>query len=221
MAMSWLEINSMQTPYNDAYNYREKDKKEFFSKIFVKTNTLENLKNNNVYYLIGEKGTGKTAYAVWNENNPSDTMVSKLTVMTETQYKRFIALKNDNKLQYSDYENIWRAIILFLSSQMIIDNSKGNIIHRVTGRFKKLQKEIKSWTENSLNPEMETAFDVISKMAFSSGVGKKDIASLSLSEDDEIHDTTKIIKHHLLERENGFKEAISDIKLQKKSCNFY
>lgn len=171
--MDWLEINYMMTPYNDAYNYREKDKKEFFSKVFVKTKALNDLKDNSIYYLIGEKGTGKTAYAVWNENNPSKDMVSKLTVMTETQYKRFIALKNDNKLQYSDYSNIWRSILLFLSSQMIIESSGNSIIHRISGKFRKLQKELESWTKNSLNPEMETAFDAISKMAFSAGLGKK------------------------------------------------
>lgn len=218
--MVWSEINYMITPYNDAYNYREKDKKEFFSKVFVKTKVLNDLKDNSIYYLIGEKGTGKTAYAVWNENNPSRDTVSKLTVMTETQYKRFISLKKDNKLQYSDYANIWRSILLFLSSQMIIESSGNNIIHRVSGKFKKLQKELEAWTKNSLNPEMETAFDAINKMAFSAGLGKKDIASISATENGEFHDTTKIIKHHLLERENGFKEALSDIKLPKNHVIF-
>lgn len=218
--MSWSKINNMVTPYNDAYNYREKDKKEFFSKVFVKTKALSDLQDNRIYYLIGEKGTGKTAYAVWNENNPSKNMVSKLTVMTETQYKRFIAMKSDNKLQYSDYANIWRSMLLFMSSQMVIEVSGGNFIHKITGKFENLRSELEAWTKNSLNPEIETAFDAINKLAFSAGVGKKDVLSLAASENTESHDTTKVIKHHLLERENGFKEALKDLKLTKNHVIF-
>ncbi len=165
MVDHWTEIQKLKEPKNDAYNYKGRNHKEFFSKIFLRTNDLEKCKDPDTYFLIGEKGAGKTAYAVYLENNPDTDNVSKLTSMTETQYKRFIQMKKENKLAFSDYANIWRSMLLFIISQMIIEKSKKGL-HRFTGKFKKLEGEISKWSKNALNPEIETAFEALNELAF-------------------------------------------------------
>ena len=52
--------------YGDAANYKNNRKyKELFSKVFVKDEKLDRLMREDTYYLIGDKGTGKTAYSVF------------------------------------------------------------------------------------------------------------------------------------------------------------
>ena len=56
--------------YNDAFNYlNSRDHKDMFSSVFVKGRNLDKLMRPDTYYLIGDKGTGKTAYAVFLSNN--------------------------------------------------------------------------------------------------------------------------------------------------------
>ena len=65
--------------YGDAANYKNNRKyKEFFSKVFVKDEKLERLMREDTYYLIGDKGTGKTAYSVFLENNEYQNTQSRV-----------------------------------------------------------------------------------------------------------------------------------------------
>ena len=54
--------------FSDAENYRRRENKELFNKFFVRTTDLDILCERNVFFLVGDKGTGKTAYAVYLAN---------------------------------------------------------------------------------------------------------------------------------------------------------
>jgi polynucleotide 5'-kinase involved in rRNA processing len=53
----------------DAVNYRQKDNKNLLGKILYKEYFLDEIVKPSKYFLIGEKGTGKTSYSVFLENN--------------------------------------------------------------------------------------------------------------------------------------------------------
>jgi len=218
MSENWVTITNLKEPMNDAYNYKGRHHKEFFSKIFLQTEELQRCLDPDIYFIIGEKGSGKTAYAVYLENNPDKKHASKLTSMTETQYKRFISLKKESKLNYSDYANIWRSMLLFIISQMIIEKSK-KTLHRFTGKFRTLEEQISKWTKNALNPEVETAFDALSELVFSA---EATVPHLKLNAASKQGETEKgqILKHHLLNLEQSFKEALADLSLGKSHVLF-
>ncbi|SFY22664.1 P-loop ATPase, Sll1717 family [Pseudomonas sp. NFACC36] len=213
MSLEWKDIDSLKEPKNDAYNYKGRSSKEFFSKIFLRTSNLEKCLDPSVYYIIGEKGAGKTAYAVYLENNPDEHNVGKLTSMTETQYKRFIELKRQNKLNYSDYANIWRSMLLFVISQMIIEKSKKKF-HIISGKFRKLEGEISKWSKNALSPEIESAFEAIKELGFNLE-GKAQNFKSAVNGKQAQTEKESVLKHHLLTLEQNFKEAISDLSLNK------
>lgn len=48
--------------FADAENYKKRENKKLLTKYFLKTDELSALLNPNIYFLIGDKGTGKTAY---------------------------------------------------------------------------------------------------------------------------------------------------------------
>jgi len=207
----WKEIGSLKEPFNDAVNYKSKNQKEFFSTIFLRTNQLKECLEPSTYYLMGEKGTGKTAYAVYLENNTINDTKCKLTTMTETQYKRFIELKNKGRLEYSDYANIWRSILLLIASQMLIEKSK-LFYHSFTGKFNKIEAAIARWNKNALNPEVESAFEAIDSDLFSVKGNAEKIVEMKAEESHKESEKVTRIKHHLLETEIALKEAICDLK---------
>ncbi len=209
---TWKAIATLAEPYNDALNYRTKVQKEFFNKVFLRTDELKKCLDPSVYFLMGEKGTGKTAYAVYLENNSIDEYRCQVTTMTETQYKRFIAMKRQGKLAYSDYANIWRSMLLFLVGQVLVTKSK-KFIHRFTGKFGKVEAEIKRWSKNALNPEVESAFEAVSSDAFSAKLKNDSVGEAGGEHRAQQTEKTATIRHHLLETENSLKEAINSLSV--------
>lgn len=214
----WKKINELRDPFNDAVNYRSRIEKEFFNKLFLRTDELDRLVAPNIYYLMGEKGAGKTAYATYLENNKHDRNYCKTITLTETQYKRFIALKKNGKLHYSDYANIWRSILLSTTAQVIIDKSKG-ILQGITGKFREVEEALKKWNRSSLNPEIDSALESLKSLTAGVDVGR-DPLKVSGTGTVEMSAKTEEIKHHLLENETNLKEAIGSLSLNNNHIVF-
>ena len=62
-------ISELNLGFIDAENYSKRNNKKMFNDIFVKNAFLDKILEPNRYFLIGEKGTGKTAYSVFLGNN--------------------------------------------------------------------------------------------------------------------------------------------------------
>ncbi|WP_211169306.1 P-loop ATPase, Sll1717 family [Aromatoleum toluvorans] len=210
----WKPIAALTEPYNDALNYKTKAQKEFFNRLFLRTEELRKCLAPATYFLMGEKGTGKTAYAVYLENNSIDEVRSQVTTMTETQYKRFIELKRNGKLTYSDYANIWRSMLLFLVGRMLVMKSK-NFLHKITGKFTRVEQEIAKWNKNALNPEIESAFEAISSEVFNAKIKAEGVGEAGGELRAQHTEKNPTIRHHLLETENSLKEAISSLTISK------
>lgn len=216
---TWVPLKELRAPFNDAVNYKSRQEKEFFNKIFLRTQDLFDCLKPTVYYVIGEKGSGKTAYATYLENNEIEKHRCKLSTMTETQYKRFIALKKQGKLDYSDYANIWRPMLLAMVAQAVIAKSKG-FFASFTGKFADLEQKIAQFNKRALNPEVEVAFEMVSSMADKFALGKDNVAKAEFSDSSTSSDKSQVIKHHLLEIESGLKESLSDLKLSRNHIVF-
>ena len=63
------KISELNLGFSDAQNYLQRGNKKMFSSVFVKNSYLEDLLQPHIYFLLGEKGTGKTAYATFLSNS--------------------------------------------------------------------------------------------------------------------------------------------------------
>jgi len=120
-----LSIRSLNLGFNDAENYRRKESKELFNRVFIKTEWLDMLCKPEISFLIGEKGTGKTAHAVYLTNSPYRDTYSVINFIRETEYQKFVSLKKEKQLSLSDYTNIWKVILYLLLSKKIRED-EGN-----------------------------------------------------------------------------------------------
>ena len=85
------DFHDLDFGYSDATNYRKSRKhKDFFASIFIKDDKLEKLMREDTYFLIGDKGTGKTAYAVFLENNEYQNTQSTIINLGATDYRIFM-----------------------------------------------------------------------------------------------------------------------------------
>ena len=134
------KVIDMQYSFPDAENYRRREFKETFTKTFLTDDYIDELLKPEKCFLMGEKGTGKTAYAVYLSNGRYNNNNSELRFIRETEYQKFVSLKKDRHLDLSDYTNIWRVILLLLLAKQIAAN-ESEIIPRFI-KFRSLNAEI-------------------------------------------------------------------------------
>ena len=114
-----LKINELPLGYSDAINYQKRENKDKFNQIFVGGTKLDKLMEPSTYFLVGDKGTGKTACAVWLCNTDYMNTTSSVSFINETEYQKFIAMKAEKNLNLSDYASIWKVILLLLICKQI------------------------------------------------------------------------------------------------------
>lgn len=95
-------ISELNLGFIDAENYSKRNNKKMFNDIFVKNAFLDKILEPNRYFLIGEKGTGKTAYSVFLGNNDYKNNKTILRFISSTEYERFYTLKKMKHLELSD-----------------------------------------------------------------------------------------------------------------------
>ncbi|HGV3471074.1 TPA: funZ protein, partial [Klebsiella michiganensis] len=64
-----IPIKDLTLGYADAENYKRRENKDLLNKVFIRDNHLSELCEPNISFLVGEKGTGKTAYSIYLSNN--------------------------------------------------------------------------------------------------------------------------------------------------------
>lgn len=106
MGSAMKPVSQLAFGFADAENYRRREEKDLFNRIFLRTQELDNLCGRNIFFLIGEKGTGKTAYAVYMSNTLYRNNIVHHKFIRETDYQKFISLKRANNLTLSDYNDV-------------------------------------------------------------------------------------------------------------------
>ena len=117
-------INELNLGFSDAQNYLQRGNKQMLSSVFVKNSYLEDLLQPHIYYLLGEKGTGTTAYASYLSNSEYKGNKSLLKFINGTDYEKFYELRKSKQIDISGYVDIWKTIILLLIAKSITENDK-------------------------------------------------------------------------------------------------
>jgi hypothetical protein len=206
-------IAELNFGFNDAVNYKKPENKEMFEKFFFKTDEFQKLFSNSIYFILGEKGTGKTAYATYVVNNYISDTRGFLNYISETDYQKFIKLKNENHLLLSDYTNIWKVSIYLLLAERIKQSEKSNTLFKITAKFHALQGAIDEYYLNAFSPEIVHALNFVEKSKFSAEVISKYFKALgeSIKEGSFTHSK---FQTNLLYIQNHFEQALASLKFK-------
>lgn len=209
-------LDKLTFGFADAENYRRRENKDLFNQIFLRTEALEALTAKSTFFVVGEKGTGKTAYAVYLTNYPSDVKKYSHRFIRETDYTKFISLKAKNALGLSEYTDIWKVIILLIVSGSIIENEPSASIFAARSTFGGLKKAIEEYYQNAFSPEVvaglqlvEHSEEIIRLLAKHAGL------TLATDSKDTVTTTTNLQRFQtdLLSIQKTFEKAISSLSL--------
>ena len=170
-------------------------------------------------FLVGEKGTGKTAYAVYLENNNYKNNGASLRYIRETEYQKFLEMKKAKHLTLSDYTSIWKVIIYLLLSQHVSEKERANPLWGQFTKFRTIKAAIDEYYKNAFAPEIvyaiqfaeqsEIAAELIAKHG---KLGGNDKVSLSF--------TQSQFQTNLLYIQRQFEDALRSLKLSQNHLLF-
>lgn len=130
-----MDFVNIEIPFDEAENYFKPNNREKLNKLFYKDGNFDKLLLDTTYYLIGEKGSGKTTYCAYFCNNTIRNTKSKRYPISVDDYNKIIKMKKDGKLNYTHYITLWKAILLTKLLASIDDNEigffNGSVIDRI------------------------------------------------------------------------------------------
>jgi len=153
-------VSELELGSNDAEDYKRKEMKQLFNEVFLKDHNLDKLLQSSTFFLMGEKGTGKTAYAVFLANNEYKNTRSQIKYIRETQYQKFVSLKMEKHLNLSDYAAIWRVILLVLLAANIKEDDINNPFSK-NQKLKAIRDAIDNYYNHAFSPEIAAIMQMV------------------------------------------------------------
>ena len=201
----------------DATNYRDSSSKELFNRIFFRDKRLDEILESNKYYILGDKGTGKTAYSVFLSNNIIDNTYASIVYMGETEYGKFVRLKKQRDLILSDYTDVCRVILLLLLADKIYKTEDRGIFNGKA--FSKLKDAIDDFYYSAFKPEIKSAIEFVEQAKDSATVVFEHLRG-ELGDTQEIKFSDTRFQNNLMFLEKQFVHALEGIKISKKHIIF-
>lgn len=208
-------IEHLQPIKGDAYEYYNSlDKENLFEKIFLVDDIIEDIKSPNKYFIVGEKGSGKTAYSVYLSNHPSSSLCSKIKLVENTVYDKFVTMKKNKTLDMSTYKDIWLNVIYLILCEEI-----KKILNPLNyKRYAALSKAIEKFYSNAFKPEFINALEFVDKSTASiNAMVESGVFSLSSNAEEEI--TQKYVEQSyqlsLMKLKDGFEKSLIQLKMPK------
>lgn len=220
-----LRINNMKNyselnlGFTDAVNYKKNENKELLNKFFLRCPQLDEVLESSKYFLIGEKGTGKTAFSVYLANNDYKQTSSSLNFIGETEYTKFISLKEQHHLSLSDYSSIWKVLLLLLVSQHLKKGEDwASFLNNYLG-YKALEETIEEFYNSAFSPEIINAFTFVENSEVAAGLLSKNL-KLDGKFSEKCESKESKFQINLLQIEQSFKDILRKLKLRKNHILF-
>ena len=205
--------------YSDAENYKRRENKELFNHLFMRNDYLDQITDSATTFLVGDKGTGKTAYAVYMTNNSFANTASSLRYIRETEYQKFITLKKEKHLELSDYASIWKVIIYLLLSEQIYESEGRDALFRKFTKFEALHKAIQEYYLHAFTPEIIHALQFVQESKLAAELLSK-YAKATGEQKETIKFSESRFQTNLLYIQKNFENTLRSLKLQKNHLLF-
>ncbi len=207
-------IKDLELGFADAENYKRRENKELLNRIFIRDSHLDELCQPNISFLIGEKGTGKTAYSIFLSNNHHKNTAAITRYVRETEYQKFTSLKREKHLDLSEFSGIWKVILYLLMSRQVLDKEGTLSRLRNYTKFSSLNSAIDEYYANAFSPEIIQALNFVQDSKFAAELIHK-YAKLSGEEKESLSFSEHRFQVNLFYIQRRFEEALAQIRLSQ------
>lgn len=217
------KIQDLQQIKGDAYDYyiAGHEDADLFEKIFLVDEIIDEIRKPDKYFLIGEKGSGKTAYSVYMSKSERMDCFCSISLVENTLYQKFLHMKKQKALELSSYKDIWVNLIYLILAENIRKQYGDSFFGGL--KYKQLSKAISTFYSDAFKPEFVSAFEFIDNASASinsmmtqgvfSGGGKATVESSQKYVEQSYQISLMKIK-------DGFEKAFSELKMKEPTILF-
>ena len=218
------KIEELQQIKGDAYDYyiARNDDSDLFEKIFLVDEIIDEIRRPDKYFLVGEKGSGKTAYSVYMSKSDKVDCSCAISLVENTLYQRFLNMKRQKALELSSYKDIWvNLIYLILAENIRKQDKEFSLLNNL--KYKQLSRAIDTFYSNAFKPEFVNAFEFIDNASASIN-SMINQGLFSTGGQVSAESSQKYIEQSyqisLMKIRDGFEKAFADIKVKKQTILF-
>lgn len=204
--------------FSNSENYQRRENKELLNRYFVRDEYLDRILDPNKFYVVGEKGTGKTAYATFLKNNDYKENNTSIFDVRQTEYQKFLEMKRLGHLPLSQYSEVWRTLLLMAVAISILSSSGTPDFLRRFTKLAALKQAIDEFYQNAFAPEIvkmlsfveaaEVASNILAKyMGVEGKIGTKIRV--------ESKDSESVFQTNLLKIRQAFESALKSTRLDQ------
>lgn len=214
-------IKELKTIKGDAYDYfvSTDNEAKLFKDVFLVDSVIETIKKQDKYFLIGEKGSGKTAYSVFLSRQNDKKIFSTIKLVQNTVYQKFLKMKKSKTLELSSLKDIWINIIYLIICESIKEEIGNNITK--FKQYNNITNAIKIFYSDSFKPEFINALEFIDNSNLSINTMEQlGIFNSSLNLGTKSKYVEQNYQISLMKIRDGFEKVLKDVKLGKQFILF-
>lgn len=192
---------------HDASVFSEKNHFDVLSKVYFDDNHSKQVLKQDQYFIIGEKGTGKTMIAQYLSNIRQDLNCSIVDFST-IDFNTFRKLNDEGYLKFIQADQLWQVLLMVLAAEIVV-NKENSILGSL--KFRNLHAAIAEFYQNRFTPEFPVAVQLMSKFGAFAEISEKHLGKLGGSaeaaeslEFQKGHSPLNTVRSHLIE---AFSEA--------------
>lgn len=209
----------LELGFADAENYKRRENRDLLNRVFIRDSHLVDLCKPSISFLIGEKGTGKTAYSIFLSNNDYKNTTASTRYVRETEYQKFISLKREKHLSLSDFSSIWKVILYLLLAKQVLDRE--GIVSQLLNytKFAALNAAIDEYYLSAFSPEIVQALSFVQESKLAAELLHKHFV-LQSEEKSSIAFSESRFQINLFYIQKQFEDAFSQIRLAQNHILF-
>lgn len=148
-----LKIRNLNLGLMDATSYVTK--KTFFNEIFFVDDYINLILHDETYFIVGDKGTGKTAYGLYFQNNEIENTLSSIILdISSTGITNFKKMMDNKLLMYSSLKDVWELILYVEITKLLLKHKPFQFSMQCSANQKKLNEALQSYEKLAFNPDM-------------------------------------------------------------------
>jgi len=168
---------------------------------FLDEDFWQKIVENDVFYVIGRKGTGKSALYQWihEKQGENNIIVSNLSFQ-DFPFEKLLRLDDDNFAKPNQYQSIWRNIILIELCKIIVAD-ENNIVNE---DYKDIKKYLSFLYGNDLKELHKQATQKVNK----STIGLSYTGSININKEAENTSIYNVINNNITDLNRNLEDII-------------
>lgn len=200
----------------DAVEFGNPKYHDILAKVFYKAPTYSKVASRGTYFILGEKGSGKTMCAQYYAHI-DQSVSSSIVDFSSIDFVRFEGLISAEVIKFTPLEGIWSILL----SSIAVDHINKNETNVFTsGKFDHFRPLLEEIPVGAIKPEFPVAMEILSKMSIGAEIPAGFIEKINIALGKDSKESFSEIRLPLVDLGKSFEFYFNKLRVSKDNIIF-